>query len=74
MNSMGSGSTVAEPKSRLTSARMFDTTTDAALADWLDTDAAMLDGRPGLNDHVAACRAAAERLRSVPFEESRSRE
>jgi hypothetical protein len=52
-----------EPKSPLTSARMFDNTSDSDLADWLDNDAQALDGQPGRNNHVAACRAAAERLR-----------
>ncbi len=55
---------MSEPKSPLTSARMFDGVSDTILADWLDSDAQMLDGRPGLNNHVAACRAAAERLRA----------
>lgn len=52
----------SEPKSALTSARMFDTTTSESLAFWLDEDAKALDGQPGRNNHVAASRAAAERL------------
>jgi len=52
-----------EPKSPLTSARMFDKLSDAELADWLDNDAQAMDGQPGQNNHVAATRAAAERLR-----------
>jgi hypothetical protein len=54
---------MSEPRSPLTSARMFDQQGNEELAQWLDNDADMLDGRPGLNNHVAACRAAAERLR-----------
>lgn len=55
-------SRVGEPKSPLTSARMFDARTTEALAHWLNNDAIMLDGQPGLNNHVAATRAASERL------------
>ena len=54
--------TFSEPKSPLTSARMFDTTTTEALAYWLDNDAKAMDGQPGRNNHVAATRAAVERL------------
>lgn len=48
----------------LTSARVFDKRTDVELAQWLDNDADQFDGRAGMNNHIAACRAAAERLRS----------
>lgn len=54
--------TLSTPKSPLTSARMFDKKSDADLAYWLDEDARRLDGTPGNNNHVAAVRAAAERL------------
>ena len=54
---------MTEPKSPLTSARMFDMTSNAELAQWLENDADVMDGRPGHNNHVAAVRAAAERLR-----------
>lgn len=54
--------TLSTPKSTLTSARMFDKQTDAELAYWLDNDAQALDGQPGRNNHVAATRAAVERL------------
>lgn len=53
---------LSTPKSEITSARMFDTKSDAELAYWLDSDAAAMDGQPGRNNHVAATRAAAERL------------
>jgi uncharacterized protein YfdQ (DUF2303 family) len=43
---------------------MFDKTSDRDLADWLDNDAQAMDGQPGRNNHVAATRAAAERLRA----------
>jgi len=52
-----------EPKSPLTSARMFDKMSDVELSYWLDNDAQAMDGQPGRNNHVAATRAAAERLR-----------
>jgi hypothetical protein len=51
----------------LTSARVFDDANNAYLAQWLDTDADLWDGSPGWNNHVAACRAAAERLRAMPL-------
>ena len=54
--------TLSTHKSELTSARMFDKVSDSKLAYWLDTDAASMDGQPGRNNHVAATRAAAERL------------
>lgn len=54
--------TLSTPKSELTSARMFDKKSDVDLAYWIDTDAAGMDGQPGRNNHVAATRAAAERL------------
>lgn len=57
--------TFSQPKSPLTSARMFDTTTSEALAYWLDNDAAAMDGQPGRNNHVAATRAAVERLHAA---------
>ncbi|GGO59069.1 hypothetical protein GCM10010910_01130 [Microbacterium nanhaiense] len=62
-----------EPKSPLTSARMFDKTSDAELADWLDTDAQAMDGQPGRNNHVAATRAAAERLRRLAEHDAKVR-
>jgi hypothetical protein len=54
--------TLGEPKSRLTSARAFDTQTTQTLAYWLDNDARTMDGQARWNDHVAATRAASERL------------
>lgn len=54
--------TLSTPKSELTSARRFDRKSDAELAYWIDSDAAVMDGQPGRNNHVAATRAAAERL------------
>jgi hypothetical protein len=41
---------------------MFDKKSDVELAYWLDNDAKAMDGRPGSNNHVAATRAASERL------------
>lgn len=54
--------TLSTPKSELTSARMFDGKTADEVAYWIDTDVAAMDGQPGKNNHVAACRSAAERL------------
>ena len=49
----------------LMSARMFDRLRNDELARWLDNDANEMNGEPGRNNHVAAVRAAAERLRST---------
>ena len=57
--------TFSQPKSELTSARIFDQKTTLDLAYWLDEDARRLDGTPGNNNHVAATRAAVERLNAV---------
>lgn len=57
--------TFSQPKSPLTSARMFDAKTTLDLAYWLDEDARRLDGTPGNNNHVAATRAAVERLNAA---------
>lgn len=57
--------TFSDPKSPLTSARMFDTKTSEDVAYWLDEDARRLDGTPGNNNHVAATRAAVERLHAA---------
>jgi len=62
-----------EPKTPLTSARVFDKKSDAELADWLDTDAQAMDGQPGRNNHVAATRAAAERLRRLSEHDAKVR-
>lgn len=56
-------------KSELTSARMFDKKSDVDLAYWLDEDAKRLDGTPGNNNHVAAVRAAVERLLGVRYDD-----
>ncbi|HEU5223941.1 MAG TPA: hypothetical protein VFU07_09735 [Candidatus Lumbricidophila sp.] len=48
----------------LRSASIFDRLSDEELAQWLENDAQAMSGQPGTNNHVAACRAAAERLRS----------
>ena len=58
-------SDLSTPKSELTSAHMFDKTSDLDLAYWLDNDAKAMDGQPGRNNHVAATRAAIQRLLAV---------
>lgn len=52
----------SEPKSPLTSADVFGSYSSENLAGWLDIEAMQMDGQPGLNNHVAATRAAAKRL------------
>lgn len=64
---------LSTPKSELTSARMFDRLSDAELAYWIDNNATAMEGQPGQNNHVAAVRAAAERLlilHSIPGQEA----
>lgn len=51
--------------SDLMSARIFDRLSNEELARWLDNDANEMSGEPGRNNHVAAVRAAAERLRTT---------